>query len=142
MPPLNTAGGNSFGDNFDTLTKSQAPTELSQLAQDLDALRAKLVAETKADNGRADRRHLAKIHVARWLCVIAGVGSAWTCVNPGSAFLISMFRFVSWSVCAHHILHRGYDGVPGIPAQWTSGRYARGWRRWVDWPDWIWPDAF
>ena len=82
MPPLNTAGGNSFGDNFDTLTKSQAPTELSQFAQDLDALRAKLVAETKADNGRADRRHLAKIHVARWLCVIAGVGSAWTCVNP------------------------------------------------------------
>ena len=142
MPPFNGAGGSAVCDNFDALTKSQVPTTLTPFAQELDALRARLVAETKADNGRADRRHLAKIHAARWLCAIAGLGSAWICVNPASAFLVSMFRFVSWSMCAHHILHRGYDGVPGIPVQWTSARYARGWRRWVDWPDWIWPDAW
>ena len=140
MPPFNNL--KSTGDTSDILTKSQAASELTKFAQELDALRAKLVAETKADCGLADRRHLTKIHVARWLCLITGLGSAWFCVNPASAFLISMFRFVSWAMCAHHILHRGYDGVPGIPVQWTSARYAKGWRRWIDWPDWIWPDAW
>jgi len=42
----------------------------------------------------------------------------------------------------HHVSHRGYDRVPGVPPRYTSGVFARGWRRFIDWPEWIHPEAW
>jgi fatty acid desaturase len=42
----------------------------------------------------------------------------------------------------HHIGHRGYDRVPGVPPRYTSRVFARGWRRLVDWLDWMVPEAW
>ena len=58
-----------------------------------------------------------------------------------TAFLLSLGQFTRW-LLAHHITHRGYDRVPGIPARYTSRVFARGWRRFVDWFDWLHPEAW
>ena len=42
----------------------------------------------------------------------------------------------------HHVMHRGYDKVPGVKASRTSKAFAKGWRRFVDWNDWIHPAAW
>jgi fatty acid desaturase len=42
----------------------------------------------------------------------------------------------------HHVGHRGYDKVPGVPAKYTSKVFARGRRRFIDWPDWMNPEAW
>jgi fatty acid desaturase len=42
----------------------------------------------------------------------------------------------------HHVGHRGYDKVPGVPAKYTSKVFAQGTRRFLDWPDWMRPDAW
>jgi fatty acid desaturase len=96
----------------------------------------------KADSGKADVRHLRKIQMWGWLCGIAGLSTAWIIPNLLTAFLISLYRFTAWTMLAHHILHKGYDNVPGVPSRLTSNRFASGWRRWMDWPDWIWPPAW
>jgi len=54
---------------------------------------------------------------------------------------LSLGQFTRW-LLAHHILHRGYDRVPGIPHRYTSQGFARGWRRYVDWFDWLLPEAW
>lgn len=105
---------------------------------DLDGIRQKV----KAESGKADVRHLRKIHLWGVLCGIAGLATAWIIPNLLTAFLISMYRFSAWTMMAHHVLHKGYDHVPGISAGYTSKRFASGWRRWIDWPDWIWPSAW
>jgi len=42
----------------------------------------------------------------------------------------------------HHVGHRGYDKVPGVPAKYTSRVFAQGARRFLDWPDWMRPEAW
>jgi fatty acid desaturase len=42
----------------------------------------------------------------------------------------------------HHVGHRGYDKVPGVPARYTARVFARGRRRFVDWLDWMIPEAW
>jgi fatty acid desaturase len=42
----------------------------------------------------------------------------------------------------HHVGHRGYDRVPGVPPRYTSRVFATGWRRLLDWPDWMLPEAW
>ena len=105
---------------------------------ELDAIRQKL----KAESGDADLRHLKKIRLWRYMCGLTGLATAWVIPNLFSAFLISMFRFTSWTMLAHHVLHKGYDQVPGVSPSNTSKVFALGWRRWIDWPDWIWPQAW
>jgi fatty acid desaturase len=118
------------------------PYDLQQrdetLARDLDHVRQ----IAKSDTGPKDFMHLRKIR--RWglIAGIAGLASAWIIPNLITAFLLSLYRFTAWTMMAHHVLHKGYDQVPGIPAQSTSKRFAAGWRRWMDWPDWIWPAAW
>lgn len=104
----------------------------------LEDIRQRLRAET----GHDDLRHLRNIRWKASAIGIVGLSTAWIIPNLLSAFMISTYRFTAWTMLAHHILHKGYDQVPGVPRHLTSGHFASGWRRWIDWPDWIWPKAW
>lgn len=104
---------------------------------DLKALRH----EIDASIGEEDLRHLRKIE--RWglTCTALGLLTAGLAPNPASAVLLSIGRSTRW-LLMHHVAHRGYDKVPGVPARFTSKVFARGWRRFLDWPDWMTRDAW
>jgi fatty acid desaturase len=114
------------------------PIDLQAFSAELDALHARL----KADLGEADLQHLRKME--RWgrLCTVLGYATAWMFPNPLAALLIGLGNVARWGMPAHHVLHRGYDAVPGVPRRFRSEVFARGWRRLVDWPDWILPSAW
>lgn len=107
-------------------------------AAELDHLHQQLM----ADLGPADFQHLRKME--RWgrLCSVLGYATAWLLFNPISALLISMGNVARWALMTHHVLHRGYDRVPGVPLRYTSKGFAKGWRRLLDWPDWLLPEAW
>lgn len=106
--------------------------------EELDAIRQKL----KREAGDDDLRHLRKIRLWGMFSGIVGLATAWIIPNLFTAFLLSTYRFTNWTMLAHHVLHKGYDNVTGIPSHLTSKKFAVGWRRWIDWPDWIWPQAW
>lgn len=112
--------------------------DAAALCADIEALRVEL----NAGLGRADLDHLLKMR--RWgrVCSALGYATAWIAANPFSAVLIGIGNSARWTMQAHHVLHRGYDRVPGTPPQLRSDGFARGWRRWLDWPDWIHPAAW
>lgn len=114
------------------------PRDLRAFARELDAL----LIEVRAAFGQQDLTHLARIE--RWgrACTAAGYATAWIVPNPVSMLLLSQGRLTRWAMIGHHVSHRGYDRVPGVPAERTSQRFARGRRRWVDWLDWIDPEAW
>lgn len=112
--------------------------DLNALARDLSALEQELRAEIGPD----DLKHLKKIEGWGRLCSAVGFALAWIAPNPLSMALISQGTFSRWAIIAHHVLHRGYDKVPGAPSRLTSQIFARGWRRFLDWPDWIHPTAW
>ena len=101
----------------------------------------RLKADTYRQIGPADFAHLRRIERYGRLATLGGYATAWIIPNPATAVLLSLGQFTRW-LLAHHILHRGYDRVPGIPARYTSRGFARGWRRFVDWFDWLLPDAW
>jgi fatty acid desaturase len=101
----------------------------------------RLKAEAHANIGPADFAHLRRIERYGRVATLLGYATAWVIPNPLSAFLLSLGQFTRW-LLAHHILHRGYDRVPGIPRRYTSHAFARGWRRYVDWFDWLLPEAW
>ena len=70
-----------------------------------------------------------------------GLATCWIAPNPLSAAALSFGRSTRW-LLMHHIGHRGYDKVPGVPARYTSKVFARGRRRFVDWADWMIPEAW
>ena len=107
------------------------------LCQDIEHLKA----EAYSSIGYSDFTHLLKIE--RWgrALSIIGYATAWLIPNPITAVCLSLGTFTRW-LLAHHIMHRGYDRVPGIPHRYTSQGFARGWRRYVDWFDWLHPDAW
>lgn len=107
-------------------------------AAELSALRKELL----ADLGPADLAHLQRME--RWgrLCTLAGYAMAWIPFNPLAVLLIGLGNVARWTMVTHHVMHRGYDKVPGTPARLTSAHYAQGWRRWLDWPDWMDPAAW
>lgn len=110
----------------------------AEFVAELDALRARARDEFEAE----DAEHLLKIERwGRW-CSRLGWASAWLPPNPVSALLIAQGRTTRWAMIAHHVLHRGYDRVPGVPERLTSRRFAAGRRRWLDWNDWIDPQAW
>jgi fatty acid desaturase len=92
--------------------------------------------------GPADVAHLRKLE--RWgrACTALGYATAWIAPNPVSAFLLGQGSTFRWTVMAHHVAHRAFDGVPGAPERYTSKRFAAGARRLVDWLDWILPEAW
>ena len=91
----------------------------------------RLKAEAHANIGPADITHLKRIERYGRIATLLGYATAWITPNPLSAFLLSLGQFTRW-LLAHHILHRGYDRVPGIPRRYTSQFFARGWRRYID----------
>jgi fatty acid desaturase len=107
-------------------------------ARELDALRA----EVDASLGPDDFAHLRKIEGWGRLCSGLGYGTAWIAPNPVSAWLIGQGSTARWTMMAHHVCHRGYDKVPGVPERYTSKKFATGSRRLVDWFDWIDPEAW
>ncbi len=92
--------------------------------------------------GPEDAAHLRKME--RWgrACAALGWATSWIAPNPLSVLLIGQARTSRWAMVAHHVLHRGYDKVPGLPKSRTSKGFARGWRRLIDWNDWIDPEAW
>jgi fatty acid desaturase len=109
-----------------------------QLAKDINAIQAEL--ERKTD--MSDFAHLKKIESWGKICSFLGYATAWIAPNPISAYLISQGNFTRWTTVAHHVLHRGYDKIEGIPAHYTSKGFAKGWRRCIDWMDWMYPQAW
>ncbi len=105
--------------------------------RDLATLRASI----DADLGARDLAHLRKIE--RWgrVCTAVGVATAGLAPNPISALCLALGRSTRW-VIMHHVGHRGYDHVPGIPARYTSKVFARGGRRFVDFADWLTPASW
>src|SRR5258708_4491781 len=91
--------------------------------------------------GDEDLAHLRRIVLLGRICTVAGLATAWLAPNPISALLISQGILTRW-LLMHHISHRGYDRVPGVPAPFTSRVFAQGWRRFIDWFDWIHPEAW
>jgi fatty acid desaturase len=102
---------------------------------------AQLRRDVNASLGEADYKHLRRMEWLGRLCTLVGYGTAWIIPNPISAFFMSMGNLTRW-LLMHHISHRGYDKVPGVPARYTSQKFAMGWRRFVDWFDWILPNAW
>lgn len=115
-----------------------APLDVQAFSAELDALHARL----KAELGAPDLAHLRRME--RWgrLCTLLGYGTAWIVPNPLAALLIALGNTARWACVAHHVQHRGYDAVPGVPPRHHSRVFARGWRRWLDWPDWLYPPAW
>jgi fatty acid desaturase len=109
-----------------------------QLAKDIDKIRD----EVLADLGEKDFHHLKKIE--RWgrLCTLIGYGTAWIIPNPVSAYLISQGITTRWTTVAHHISHRAYDKIKGLPVHYTSKGFAKGKRRYIDWLEWMLPEAW
>ena len=107
-------------------------------AADVEALHRRL----KADLGPADLAHLRKMVWWSRACTLLGYATAWPFANPLSALLLGLGNMGRWANVTHPVMHRGYDAVPGVPAHYTSKRYARGWRRYLDWLDWLHPDAW
>jgi fatty acid desaturase len=110
---------------------------IDRLAEELEALRLRVNQELTIE----DFNHLRKIEWwGRGLSCI-GYGTIWLFPNPITAFCISMGHFTRW-LLAHHIMHRGYDKIDGVPERYTSKGFARGWRRFIDWGDWLQPEAW
>ncbi len=107
-------------------------------AADISALRRELI----DDLGPADLAHLRKME--RWgrACTLLGYAFAWIAPNPVAAILLALGNVARWTMVTHHVMHRGYDRVPDVPARLTSKSYALGWRRYLDWLDWMHPAAW
>jgi fatty acid desaturase len=114
-----------------------ADIDMEGFLADIRALRR----EIDASLGAEDIDHLKKME--RWgrACTAVGLATAGICPNPVSAIALALGRSTRWMLM-HHIGHRGYDHVPGIPAKYTSRVFARGKRRFLDWADWMVPEAW
>jgi fatty acid desaturase len=114
------------------------PADPAAFDRDVAALRA----EMEAAVGPQDLAHLKKME--RWgrLCSILGYGTAWIAPNPLSAALIAHGNTTRWAIAMHHIGHRAYERVPGLPERYRASRFAVGLRRYIDWFDWVYPEAW
>lgn len=110
---------------------------VEQFCSEIENIREKAFNSLSTD----DFKHLKKIEFRGRCSTIIGFATAWLGINPVSAFLISFGIFSRWLI-AHHVMHKGYDKVPGIPKRYTSKYFARGKRRIIDWFDWIHPTAW
>jgi len=117
--------------------RAAPPVDVEAFARDVQALRREILASL----GEEDLVHLRKIE--RWgrTATAVGLATAWAGPNLISAAGLALGRSTRW-ILMHHIGHRGYDRVPGVPEHHTSAKFARGNRRFLDWPDWIEPEAW
>lgn len=114
-----------------------AGIDMEGFHKEIRALRAEL----EAGLGAEDLEHLKKIE--RWgrTATAIGLATAWMGPNPISALGLGVGRSTRW-ILMHHVGHRGYDRVPGVPEKYTSKVFAQGKRRFLDWADWMIPDAW
>src|SRR5690606_14631012 len=91
--------------------------------------------------GEEDLRHLRRTEWIGRLGTILGYATAWIAPNPLSALGIGLGRSTRW-LLMHHIGHRGYDRVPGVPVERTSRGFAKGHRRFLDFADCMHPEAW
>lgn len=122
---------------MNTHTIELRTNELTSFTEELEALGA---ASYNAISYK-DFKHLQKIERYGRVATFLGYATAWIIPNPITAFCLSLGQFTRW-LLMHHISHRGYDRVPGIPKRYTSKYFARGWRRFIDWFDWVHPAAW
>ena len=117
---------------------SQDPKSLSAMAKELEAVRKETIKSLSIE----DYLHLRKVIWVNRLFNFLGIATAWIVPNPISALLMSFVITSKWTTVAHHVLHKGYDKVPGVPPRYTSHVFAKGWRRFIDWFDWFLPEAW
>lgn len=104
---------------------------------DLEDIRREAVASL----GPEDIAHLRKVETFGRLGTWVGLATAWMGPNPVSIAGLAIGRGTRW-IMMHHIGHKGYDRVPGVPERYTSKVFARGARRFRDWADWMLPEAW
>jgi fatty acid desaturase len=111
--------------------------DLDAFMKDLAALRR----EIDASLGEEDLEHLRKI--VRWgrTCTALGLLSAGLAPNPISAALLGVGKSTRWML-THHMFHRAYDKVPGVPERYKGKVFARGRRRYLDYLDWVLPEGW
>lgn len=100
----------------------------------------KLRGELDASLSQEDFTHLQRIERLGRAATTLGLLTAWI-PNPISMCALSLGRSTRWLVM-HHVGHRGYDKVPGVPKRYTGKVFARGKRRFLDWADWMIPEAW
>lgn len=133
---------------FSTVFKAASATERSGQDFDLDSVDCEgfykelreLRSEIRADLSDEDLRHLHKYERIGRVATAVGVATAWV-PNPVSTVALALGRSTAW-LLMHHVGHRGYDRVPGVPERLTSRGFAMGKRRFLDWPDWMLPEAW
>lgn len=121
-------------------TAQALPTKDRNLDGFLREIRA-LGRELEEGLCQADIDHARKIESWGRMATALGLATAWIAPNPISAIALSLGRSTRW-IMMHHVGHKGYDKVPGVPAKYTSKVFARGARRFVDWADWMIPEAW
>jgi fatty acid desaturase len=114
-----------------------AHVDISAFGKELEAIRDEAVSAIDVN----DLKHLKRVEWYGRFATIFGYATAWIAFNPIASFFISLGHFTRWLV-AHHVSHRGYDKVPGMPDRLTSRYFAKGYRRFLDWFDWIHPAAW
>lgn len=111
--------------------------DLNALCVDIKELRR----EINRELGEEDIRHLRKIERVGWVLRLLGQATSWIAPNPLSPLLIAV-GMKGRDTMMHHIYHRSYDRIPGIPKRLTSRGFGRGWRRWIDFPSWEVPEEW
>lgn len=89
----------------------------------------------RQSTGQRDLDHLRKVQRLGKAATLVGLASAWVGPNPLSVIALAFGRTTRLTM-GHHIIHRAYDRIPGVPEHLKGDRYSRGWRRYVDWLDW------
>ncbi len=112
-------------------------------AVDIDGFLAEIKTlrdEVDASISVEDFEHLKKFERIGRAATLLGLATAWV-PNPLSMCALSLGRSTRWIVM-HHVGHKGYDKVPGIPKRYTAKMFGRGKRRFLDWTDWMIPEAW
>ena len=111
---------------------------LAALQADLDAL----AKEAREQTGDDDLAHYTRLARFGRLCTAVGWATSFVAPNPISVALLSLGRFVRWTMVAHHTSHGGYktfrEGRPDLDPK----QFGEGWRRLIDWMDWVEPAAW
>lgn len=120
-----------------------APSSFDPASVDCEGFLRELRAirrDVEASLGQEDIDHLRRVERLGRCATALGIATAWV-PNPISMAALALGRSTRW-IFMHHVGHRGYDRVPGVPPRFTSRVFASGLRRFVDWNDWMLPEAW
>lgn len=94
-----------------------------------------LGAELRGRTGQDDLDHVRRVDSLGRAATLLGLATAWIAPNPISALAFGFGRTARLTI-GHHVCHRAYDHIPGVPARFRSAGFGLGARRFVDWFDW------